>query len=123
MSKTGPFLVDPTLPVNNGVNYGKRKREKLFFTTNDENLRVKTEIYIKKCRQGLMQPHLTDFDKNLYILQHRNRAELNWLENDSATIRQVMYIDDDGKRTDKPTGRFLERGFFQKEWFLKKEWF
>ena len=72
------FLAEATpIPSDNNVNFRKKKRIKMQFTCNDEELKLKTEIYIKKCRQGEIRPHLTDWDKNLYILEHRNRSELD----------------------------------------------
>ena len=72
-----PSLIEESLPVDNGVNFGKRKRAKLEFTVLDPDLKARTEIYIKKCKEGTIQPDLADFDKNVYILEHRNSTKFD----------------------------------------------
>ena len=98
------FLVEPsTVPRDNGVNYGKRKREEIEYTV--KTLPNETEKYIQNCRKGKIKPKLVFFDKDDYILRHRQRNTLGWLKEDKCTYWQVEYIDEEGNATGKMTGK------------------
>ena len=101
------FVVAATVPRDNGVNYGKRKRQDVEYTclTDPE----KTEDYIKRCKKGEIKPKLLLFDKEDYILRHRQRTSLDWLRQDKCTLWEVEYIDETGKETGKPTGKLKKQ--------------
>ena len=98
------FVVTANVPKDNGVNFGKRKRDPPEYTclTKPEQ----TENFIRKCRKGEVKPKLILFDKEDYILRHRQRTSLGWLKKDKCTLWEVEYMDEDGQETGKLTGKF-----------------
>ena len=97
------FLVVPTVQRDNGVNFGKRKRDPVEYTC--LSLPTETENYIRKCRKGEIKPKLVLFDKEDYILRHRHRNSFDWLKEDKCTLWEVEYLDKDGKETGKLSGK------------------
>ena len=99
------FVVSATVHKDNGVNFGKRKRDPPEYTC--LTLPEKTDDYIRKCRKGEAKPKFILFDKDDYILRHRQRTTLGWLKRDKCTLWEVEYVDENGEETGKLTGKFF----------------
>ena len=66
---------------------------------------VETENYIRRCRKGEIKAKLILFDKEDYILRHRQRNTLGWLKEDKCTLWEVEYLDKEGNETGKLSGK------------------